>query len=151
MSTRCQVQVVQEGCGWEEKVTLYHHTDGYPEYMIPIINKAYNYTEQYSWDNEPSFCGWQKGRAGKVASLLCWSDPMVFEPEEGHDLHGDIEYFYRLYCVNDKGGSMATKARWEVEIFVPGGGFWDNADMSNMKVLEKRQSLETLMEKYATE
>ena len=40
MSTRCQVKV---GDG-EESVTLYHHTDGYPEYMVPTIWKAFNYT-----------------------------------------------------------------------------------------------------------
>ena len=95
MSTRCQVQVIQEGMGsWEDKVTLYHHTDGYPEYMIPIINKAYNYKRKPLWKGDTDLsCGWEKGRAGKVASLLCWADPIVFEPEEGHELHGDIEYY----------------------------------------------------------
>ena len=90
MSTRCQVQVIEENLHWNEKVTLYHHTDGYPEYIVPKIYEAYCYKDgsQYPHFNEE-----RKGRAGKVASLLCWADPMVFEPEEGHELHGDIEYF----------------------------------------------------------
>ena len=107
MSTRCQVQVIQEGLDWEEKVTLYHHTDGYPEYMIPTIKKAYDY------DCET----WVKGRAGKVASILCWADPAVFEPEEGHDLHGDIEYYYRLYLRNTNGGTLAEEATWELDVY----------------------------------
>lgn len=107
MSTRCQVQVVEIGMGWDERVTLYHHTDGYPTYMLPMISKARNLAGN----------SWESGRAGKVASFLCAADPGVFEPEEGHQPHGDIEWFYRIVLENKTGGSAAEKPRWFVEVY----------------------------------
>jgi hypothetical protein len=114
MSTRCQVKVVQEGTEWKQEVSLYHHTDGYPDYMIGVIRKA---KAQYG-------LGWEGGRAGKVASALCAIDPMVFEPEDSHTLHGDIEFYYILKVQNQSGGSMAEIPNWEVEIYEPKKGFW---------------------------
>jgi hypothetical protein len=125
MSTRCQVQVIQEQSHWGEKVTLYHHSDGYPEYIIPKIYEAYMYEGASAWG---------KGRAGKVASFLCWSDPGAFEPEEGHQLHDDIEYYYQVYC-NEK--EFGANAQWEVEIYHFG-----------TPLLEKRQPIEILIQKY---
>jgi hypothetical protein len=142
MSTRCQVEVIQEGMdGWKDEITLYHHTDGYPENMIPTINKAYKYKDKYESD-------WIKGRAGKVASLLCWADPGVFEPESGHELHGDIEYYYKLYCVNRKGGSCADKPTWEIEIYQPVDGFWDKPDKQHLNLTTKRTDLSELVKLY---
>ena len=48
MGTRCQVQVVEEAENkdWEEKVTLYHHWDGYPDNMIPLFKKARDFMER---------------------------------------------------------------------------------------------------------
>ena len=133
MSTRCQVKVIQEGLDWGESVTLYHHTDGYPEHMIPTINRAFNYQSKYGNDE------WKKGRAGKVASLLCWAEPGVFEPETSHELHPDIEYYYKLYCVSHKQGAVGDKPTWEVEIF----------DGSGSRLEHKRATLSELMEIYA--
>lgn len=103
MSTRCQVKVVQEGLQWDQSLTLYHHTDGYPEYMVPLIARAYKLYGK----------SWEAGRAGKVASFLCAVDPGVFEPEEGHTLHGDIEYYYILHVMNGE------CCGWEIEIKIP--------------------------------
>jgi len=114
MSTRCQVQVIQEGI-WSKKVTLYHHCDGYPDNILPIIQQAYEIGAQKG--NRAQLGLWELGRAGKVASLLCAADPGQFEPESGHKLHGDIEYYYRLYLVNKKGGSLAENPVWEIEIY----------------------------------
>ena len=134
MSTRCQVKVIQEGMGndWNEEITLYHHTDGYPENMIPVISKAFNFKDKYAND-------WIKGRAGKVASLLCWADPGVFEPEKGHKLHLDIEYYYKLYCVNHKHGSAGDIPTWEIEIF----------DGSGERLVHERAELSKLMGIYS--
>jgi hypothetical protein len=137
MSTRCQVQVIQDGLEWEEKVTLYHHTDGYPENMIPLIHEAFTKAS-----------GWEGGRAGKAASYLCAADPGTMEPEAGHELHGDIEYLYHVYCTNSKNGSLAESARWEVEIYKPKNGFWDHSVIDNMKLIDKRQDIEFLLKKY---
>ncbi len=135
MSTRAQVQVIQEGLGWEESVTLYHHTDGYPSNIVPLIQKAYQYD-----------CSYQKGRAGKVASLLCFTDPMVFEPKDNHELHGDIEYYYRLYLINQNMGSMGENPKWELEIFTSHGSerFWDDPKFENLKLIYERTPVEEI-------
>ncbi len=84
MSTRTQVKVTNG----EQSLTLYHHTDGYPSYMLPLIQKA--------WEDFGQ--GWEGARVYKVASMLCAVDPVVFEPLDYHDMHGDIEYFYEVDC-----------------------------------------------------
>ena len=124
MSTRCQVKVIGEGI-YPDELTLYHHTDGYPEYMIPLLAKAYGYVDPSGYDND-----WVKGRAGKVAGLLCWADPAVFEPESSHELHGDIEFYYKLFCGKSEG--------WEVEVLNP----------DDMSAVEPRTPLSKLLEKY---
>jgi hypothetical protein len=82
-----------------DDVTLYHYSDGYPEYMLPKMAEA---LEEFS-DR-----GWELGRPGKAASFLCAVDPGIFEPEAGHTLHGDIEYYYKLFV--DEG-------TWDVEVY----------------------------------
>lgn len=151
MSTRCQVQVVQTGASWEEKCTMYHHTDGYPSGILPLIQKAY----------ELSGGGWESGRAGKVASFLCAADPGVFEPEEGHALHGDIEYYYRIHVVNSSNGSLAEKARWDITVYTSHAegefdelrfkSFWDEPTIDKMRLIIPRQPLDEAMLKYDLE
>lgn len=142
MSTRCQVQVIQEGMGdWDAKITLYHHSDGYPNYMLPCIEKAY----------QLSGGQWEAGRAGKVASFLCAADPGQFEPEAGHSLHGDIEYFYKLYCLNGSNGSLTEHPRWEIAIYKPKDGFWDKPTLSMLKCVMSRRPLAAAIESQVTE
>jgi hypothetical protein len=129
--------VLQEGLGWSEKVTLYHHYDGYPSGIIPLLEKAY---KRFS---RPRRCCWELGRVGKVASFLCATDPGGFEPEDNHDLHFDIEYFYRLYLVNTAHGTTAERPRWEVEIYTSHGLSLDfeahKMSAQNMiKILERK-------------
>ena len=99
MSTRCQVKV--EHLSHKEAVTLYHHCDGYPSNMVPLIASAY----------KPD---WQHGRAGKVASFLCATDPDGFEPEDSHDLHGDIEWYYILEM--DGSGDTFDIPVWKLKV-----------------------------------
>ena len=122
MSTRCQVQVIEEPGIWGEKITLYHHRDGYPANMIPTFQNALKeareyLNHQYTWF-KPSHAHSTLGRAGVVAAFLCRHDPTGFEPEEGHGLHGDIEYYYKLY-VMDSSPALAGAAQWEVEVYTP--------------------------------
>ena len=119
MSTRCQVLVKQEGLDWEQKIMLYHHCDGYPEYIVPKIKEAYDLAGD----------SWCARRAGKVASFLCAVDPGSFEPEAGFDLHGDINCFYELFCVNQK---------WDIQINEYTG--------KGVKVIMPRQPLENALE-----
>ena len=98
MSTRCQVKVLAGGtCAGHEKqaVTLYHHCDGYPTNMLSLMLSAF----APDWEHE---------RPGKAASFLCAVDPGEFEPEEGHELHSDIEWYYVLYV---------TAKQWAVQVF----------------------------------
>jgi len=110
MSTRCQIKVRQVGLDdWNDEVTLYHHCDGYPESdqgMVAVINRAF---QKYG-------ASWEAGRAGKVASFLCATQPGQFEPEEGHELHCDLDYYYLLGVVNHN-GSIAERPVWSLEIF----------------------------------
>lgn len=136
MSTRCQVQVTDSD---GSKITLYHHTDGYCEYMIPLLDKAFKFAHEtkkgmsgFKFKDE-----WKADRAGHVASFLCHVDPTVFEPETGHKLHADIEFYYRIYTMLD--------CTWEVEILTPRKSFWTKkACVSNMSILYKRQPLAEL-------
>lgn len=162
MSTRCQVTVIQEGMPWPERSTLYHHSDGYPENIVPLIGKALQghilqnnrYADKLAaqseldkdyWDRLRGV-QWQMGRAAKVAGRLCWADPDQFEPEDSHDLHVDIEYFYRLFVVNHETNNKPPT--WELEVLQPVNGFWDNPTEKNLKVKHKRQPLEKLLKKY---
>jgi len=62
------------------------------------------------------------GRAGHAAGYLCGADPSGFEPEEGHELHGDIEWYYRLWVIEDN-----ADCPWEVEVnYVTGR--WSKGD-----------------------
>lgn len=142
MSTRCQVKVIQEGMPWEAERTLYHHCDGYPEHMLPAFRAAWDEAREYL-NNEHVYSRrgdyWELGRAAKAASFLCRHEPGQFEPEEGHALHCDIEYYYRLWVIND----LSTGAvSWEVEMFEPcdrrGPKFWDAPAMEGMKCTLER-------------
>lgn len=84
MSTRCQVKIKEFGVKNDrEAVTLYHHCDGYPSNMVPLLAGAY----------QPD---WQHGRIGKVASFVVAEDANGYDIEQGHTLHPDIEWYYVL-------------------------------------------------------
>ena len=129
MSTRCQTKVFQTGTGWDQAVTLYHHCDGYPSAMLPLFAEAWLKfgTGSVTGNAFPYKRGWECGRAGHVASYLCATDPDGFEPEEGHGLHGDIEWYYTLECRNASGGSMAESPEWFVQVHDIENVFTDDA------------------------
>jgi len=157
MSTRCQVQIIEKIQDTTNIITLYHHSDGYPENMIPIIYRAYIYKGS---DKD------EKSRAGKVARLLCCADPNGFELEQGNDLRGDIEYLYQLYCHYDL---TEKRAIWEIDIFkrdwdlssrdrvfqlIKNGdeeglrNYFDDENNIITTLIEQRQKIESLFEKY---
>ena len=55
MGTRCQIKVTGVDINGSASFTLYHHCDGSPSYMVPLIKKAFINT-------------WQAGRVGKARS-----------------------------------------------------------------------------------
>ena len=122
MSTRCQVKVdVQDEIGWKEAVTLYHHCDGYPENMLPLIAKAYKDArrnmDKKAKKRNTSADYYKLGRTGSVASYLCAEEPDGFEPEAGHKLHGDIEWYYVVHAINKAGGSWGDDPQWNVDVY----------------------------------
>ena len=111
-------------------IQLYHHCDGYPTNMLPLMASHKGN-------------GWQAGRAGKLAAYLIATDPGGFEPEPELGLHPDIEYFYRVTTHNKNGGATSEIPRIEVEIYVPSDGFWDAPDLEHMRKLAGPILLET--------
>lgn len=127
MSTRCQTKVIGGKIDSDDydNITMYHHCDGYPENMIPLFYKTYLFgvtPRIMDWDKdnpkaEPRDCmAWQTFRAGYAASYLCYVDPSGFQPESSHELHGDIEWYYKLYVIGKKTKGQ-EKEQWEVEIY----------------------------------
>lgn len=129
MSTRCQTKVIEgqkestEQCN--EDITLYHHCDGYPTWMVPLFYKAYQFgitpfVPEWEKDNPKAVptdvCQWQAFRGGYAASMLCHIDPRGFQPENSHELHGDIEWYYKLY-VGGKTVKGQEQMQWELEIY----------------------------------
>lgn len=141
MSTRCQVCVTQTGMrDWEDTIMLYHHSDGYPDHMIPCIKRAFDIgAAEKPWGG---FNLWRLGRAGKAASFLCASDPGIMEPESSLDLHCDIEYFYQIECVNENAGSSAERGKWIVRVYATNGKF--NGGKYNPKRLAGMKLIDTM-------
>jgi hypothetical protein len=129
MSTRCQTKVIEgqtdSSQQYNEDITLYHHCDGYPEWMVPLFWKAYlfgitPFVPVWKKD-EPAAAPtdayqWQAFRGGYAASMLCHIDPRGFQPENSHELHGDIEWYYKLY-VGGKTVKGQEQRQWELEIY----------------------------------
>jgi len=138
MSTRCQVLIQTPSRQlWqgdnrsndEYSAMLYHHCDGYPEYMYPTIEKAFKL--QFKKD---TYSQWQFGRPGKVASYLCSVDPSQFETERSLDLHGDIEFLYIIQPVSN--GKIYT---WHLSVYVPTKAFYENSIPENMKLFHHKE------------
>jgi hypothetical protein len=114
MSTRANVLIKSESSNYQEPcILLYHHYDGYPEYMIPtmlnyekIFKNEVKKVFKSNWENER----WMLGRALHLASLIVATDPLVFEvdavfeKEEDVVLHGDIDYYYVITAKNYQRG-----------------------------------------------
>ena len=128
VSTRCQVRV-EDGQDWSV-VTLYHHCDGYPEAMLPVIRHAWenackvDAARRASWGGTVDGPPWESGRAGKAAAMLCAGDPLGFEVEQGNDLHGDIEWLYRI---DTRGG------KWTVGVYRRAGDWSVTPTLSSVE------------------
>ena len=122
MSTRCQVHVTKRD--GRKLATLYHHCDGYPAGMLPLIEEgrkaaiALFESAEREWaeksGREPrkiaeSLDGRRVGESPYIANCLVMADPLGYEFEQGHELHGDIEYLYYV-----KGG--ANPLEWLVTV-----------------------------------
>lgn len=122
MSTRCQVKVKEYKVDDDkEAFTLYHHCDGYPSAMVPLLAAAY----------QPE---WKHGRIGKAAAFILAEDPDGYEMEQGHELHGDIEWYYVLEIKSES--HVGAVPEWFLTVYdVP----YDTRSVKGMrKVFEGR-------------
>jgi hypothetical protein len=90
MGTRAIVQVINE-CRPDENITLYHHDNGDPDYMIPCLVEARKLAEKVC----PGVFQYKFDRPGYVAGILCAADPGWFAPTTQN--HGDLDYTYTLH------------------------------------------------------
>lgn len=103
MSTRCQVKITEKGVkNDKEAVTLYHHCDGYPSNMVPLIAGAY----------KPD---WKHGRIGKAVSFVVAEDVDGYDVEQGHELHRDIEWYYILEIKSEQ--HVAAIPEWTLNVY----------------------------------
>jgi len=131
MSTRANIRIRTLGADQGEEIQLYRHCDGYPTSVLPSLVKAF----------EMSGGGWPGGRAGQTASFICaagYNPEMAtpytaYEPEQGTQLHPDVEWVYVLTLLNNpKDG----KIFWKVEVSKPLSGFWDDPTFDNLKLVD---------------
>lgn len=114
MSTRCQVQVTDG----EDKLTMYHHYDGYPDNILKQLQSGYNKgietiknTSYMSEKDALRQRGYMMTRAYKASAFIIASEPDGFEPLDYHDRHGDIEWFYTVHVFEEAG-----KPKWTVDV-----------------------------------
>jgi len=129
MPTRCQVHVTGFAQN-EPPISLYHHCDGYPENMVPLLQDA----------RIKASTNWKNGCAGRlvllhphrVASFIVAIDPGGYDIELSPALHSDIEYLYQLIVQNHHYSKEPT---WKLRILIPKPGFWNAPDLAHMKLL----------------
>lgn len=112
MSTSAAVKIIDTSSnhdGAENIVYLYHHSDGYPSYVVPVIKKAYQrYAkirpvgtgEEHSYYRAygDKYNAYKGARAGYVAGFLCGEDQGMMQPEECEFAgRGQYDYFYTLW------------------------------------------------------
>lgn len=106
MSTRCNIYL-HDFDDVNPSVILYHHTDGYPDFMfhkltrfVDNINTRLKDLNRYYW--------WDAERVGAMMIQLSAGD--YTNPEIGNDVpqfqpcikkHGDIDYLYHIYLLDD--------------------------------------------------
>lgn len=153
MSTRAQIKVIQEGMPRDEApaaFSLYHHWDGYPSNILPLIKQAYTLGRgekrnkafaKVGLKSKPFFEEWRNGRAGKVASFLCAVEPGAFEPMQGHKVGEWVEWYYVIHAMNHNRGSVEDSPTWNVEIYEPSKNsmslkqtIFDFGNKSNIKI-----------------
>lgn len=133
MSTRAEVRIIEGEKSESPRVTyLYHHSDGYPSYMVPALQRAYKRFVEARADRyglikfrvageEAHVSRWQGGRAGYAATFIAAADLGLdaVEPADEQNNHGDLDFYYTVWV--KEGGRDYEKhqdlpAEWDVEI-----------------------------------
>jgi len=129
MSTRANIELYDR---WEEVgpisqliresrgALLYHHCDGYPSWMGPELERLLEEAKAYLDKIDRSYW-WDSERVGALMVLLSGgSDSLYGVPDFQPclELHGDVEYLWRIYLGLGDGA-------YEIECFRV---FWDCRD-----------------------
>lgn len=116
MSTRCNI-IVQDA---DSKYTLYHHCDGYPEYVGVCLYKAlYERIQKHKYE------------AFEIVNMLVKAQLEGIDTsyELTFGLHGDIEYLY-VVDLNFKTIRCYSVENWE------GLDVHEEIDLTTVKPLE---------------
>jgi hypothetical protein len=106
MSPRYQVFIIEKLKGKEERIgTLYHHFDGYPERMVPMLNEAIK-----KWKNEAI-----KGFVGRneLVNYIIAEDPARYEIGSINEkIRPDTVYLYKISLrYNGKTGKWLVQVK----------------------------------------
>ena len=140
MSTRANVRITSEGLGGWEEVQLYRHCDGYPTSVLPSLAKA------YKWSGG----SWEAGRPAKAAAFIIAANyeparerngvsypPCTPYEPDGLQLHGDIDWLYRVIVINHHGGVISEMPIWEVEVYKPMAEFYNEPSFENCRLVKR--------------
>lgn len=144
MSTRSQVQYMDNHNPEEVVATLYHHWDGYPSSRLPNIKEALDLAiKHYKQSNGYEYRVKDLYTEDLAAFYVLAHKDGPGNVEIDSRLHGDIEYLYQVSARNGK---------LHVKILVPANWkkFWDHPSLDNMK-LEAEGDLDDLVKKYENE
>ena len=129
MTTRCQIQIVTNTA----TMTLYRHSNGWPEAILPIIRNAYHLNVKSlikeKGDKE------KYGTAYLVSTFLnegaSLNEMEAFEMLTNNFLIANIDFIYRLKILTDK--SKINPPKWKLEVFLPKALFYQaNPCFENM-------------------
>lgn len=121
MSTRAVVYLhhkEEKENGLNYTMKLYHHRDGYPEYLGQKLNEIFSeFKKEYESNNSGSLC--------KLLTLI-W-DEEWFQPTCWY--HADAEYVYHVYYEDVWNLANASEKKFKYEIAIQMGddheGCWD--------------------------
>jgi hypothetical protein len=117
---------------------LYHHSDGYPKYMVPLLQEAYRqfaspratggpktgYGERRTPAEYRRYSQWSAARAEYAAAMIASVDPTGFnvvgadQIRDGHGEQPDLEYYYVVH-VGGNGPNGDPPIKWLLEIRTP--------------------------------
>ena len=144
MSTRANIRITSEGLGWKEEVQLYRHCDGYPTSVLPSLTKAY----QWSGGSEGN---WEAGRPAKAAAFIIAANyestreqngvsypPYTpYEPDTNLQLHGDVDWVYRVIVITHSRFYTDRGPMWEVEVYKPTAEFYNEPSFENCILIDR--------------
>jgi hypothetical protein len=154
MSTRGEVELVREG---ESTVHLYHTSDTYPSYMLPVIKRAYKIASDKLRENSQNqrkyvpYNAYRMVRPEHMASYVIAADPSFFIVDDcsrgappAHEEGSDLDWIYRLRAdPSEKSEHEERVPKWELAVdckivWETGGGEEKEEDVPGMGRVKTR-------------